>query len=174
MNLSRTSPRTRILKRLRNACIAAGVLVLLATIAGVGYTYYMGTQAPSKPFKTLEQVAPKTAPVQKPSVQAANVPTSVSVTSFTSTVAPGMNATISIQTNPTAICSITAVYNNVPSKDSGLQSKQADEFGTISWGWTIESTAPLGKWPVTITCTRNKKDAVVVGTLEISKNAAKN
>jgi hypothetical protein len=93
----------------------------------------------------------------------------VSIQSITSPVAPGDNASIYIHTNRDSKCTITAVYNNIPSKDAGLSPKTADEYGLASWSWTVESTVPVGKWPVTVTCVWNKKIAVVVGDLIVKK-----
>ena len=168
MIISRRRQKTG--KLIRNSILVIVILIILAVGAGVGYTYYLGTLAPASAFKTLDDVAPKKAvKSQKPAVDTANVPTSASITSFMTSVSPGNNATISIQTNPGAVCAITVIYNNVPSKDSGLQSKTADEYGTLTWSWTVEDTVSLGQWPITITCTHNKKDAVVTSTVDVTK-----
>lgn len=157
-----------MLRYFRNISIGFFVLLVLAVGAGIIYTWYMGQHATVKekvvPVKTTNQ--PKTtSPVQL----APNAKEGVAIQSITSPVQPGTNASVYIHTNRDSNCTITAVYNKVPSKDSGLAPKTADEFGLASWSWTVESTVPVGKWPVTVTCEWNKKIAVVIGDLVVSK-----
>jgi hypothetical protein len=114
----------------------------------------------------VQTTKPKTT---EPAQPAPNAKEGVAVQSLTSPVAPGDNASIDIHTNRDSKCTITVVYNNIPSKDAGLTPKTADEYGLASWSWTVESTVPVGKWPVTVTCEWNKKIAVVIGDLIVKK-----
>jgi hypothetical protein len=58
------------------------------------------------------------------------------------------------------------------STDSGLAQKNADEYGLLSWTWTVEPTVPLGKWPVKISCAYDGKGAFVQGDLVVAKPVA--
>jgi hypothetical protein len=58
-------------------------------------------------------------------------------------------------------------YNDVPSADSGLKPKTADDFGIVSWAWTVEATTPVGEWPVDVTCVFNDQSAMVRGKLVV-------
>lgn len=164
------SKRSRAFRVLRNIAVAFMILLVILLAVGVAYTWYMGqhgiknTPADAKPIKQKVQAKGPTKP-------SPNAKVGVSVQLLTTSVSPGANASISIKTNPDAKCTITAVYNKVPSKDSGLIPKTADEYGMVSWSWTVENTAPLGKWPVTVTCANSKNSGMVVGDLVVSKQA---
>jgi hypothetical protein len=109
-------------------------------------------------------------PVIKHVAPAANAKVGASVQTITSPVAPGDNASITIKTTPTASCTITVVYNKIASKDSGLTQKVADDYGVVSWTWTVGGATPLGIWPATVTCVYGKNSAVVQGDLRVTKN----
>lgn len=160
---------SRILRFIRNLAISIFVLLVVTVGGGVAYTWYMGQNSDGKSASVVPVSNEEpTAPVVKRVQPGANVPTSAAIQTLTSPVAPGSNASVTIKTNAEAECSITAIYNKVASTDSGLGKKQADEYGVLSWVWTVEPTVPLGKWPVTITCINNEKSAVVVGDLVVA------
>jgi len=161
--------KKRILKFLRNVAISIVVLVVLFIGAGAIYTWVMGKTA--QPVATVEEsvaTAPKST-LQRPQVDP-NAAESASVQSLTSPVAPGENASVTIKTNPGSWCTIIVKYNEVKSTDSGLVGKTSDEYGSITWTWTVESSTPEGKWPVNVTCLRNSKSAVVIGDLVVKAN----
>ncbi|RWZ78317.1 MAG: hypothetical protein EOT05_00945 [Candidatus Microsaccharimonas sossegonensis] len=123
--------------------------------------------------ETAPVIAKPTSIVNKNTVThvtlANNVPANASVQSLTSPVRPGDNASISVKGNPGSTCTIKVEYNKVSSTDSGLIAKKTDEFGVITWSWFVEATVPEGKWPVTINCEYNKKTAVVIANLVVTK-----
>jgi hypothetical protein len=43
----------------------------------------------------------------------------------------------------------------------------ADDFGIVSWTWTVEESVPLGEWPVDVTCAFNDQSAMVRGKLVV-------
>jgi hypothetical protein len=142
--------------------------VSLAVVAGVIYTWYTGQHATIKNEATpVTKVSQPT--TTQPEKLAPNDREGVAEQSFTSPVQQGDNASVDIQTNPDSTCSITAVYNNVTEKDSGLAPKTADEYGLVEWSWTVSSSAPVGTWPITINCVWNKKSAVLIENLVIQK-----
>jgi hypothetical protein len=162
--------KIRVPKVVRNTLLSIFILVLLCGALGVAYTFYMGQQAPPKAADAAP-VSQVTEPVIKPTKPSPKAPESASVQALTSPVAPGSNASIDIKTLAGSTCKIAVVYNNVPSTDSGLTPKVADDFGTVGWSWTVGPATPLGKWPVTVTCSLTNRTAVVQGTLEVSKQA---
>jgi len=160
--------KKRIVRSIRNISISVGVLVAILVAAGAAYTWFIGrNQAPAVTTATTDTTL---TPVVKAVDPAPNAPEGASVQSITSPVAPGSNASVTVKTNPGSWCTITVVYDKTASTDSGLAGKTADEFGSVSWTWTVDATAPVGKWPVTVTCLRNKLSAVVVGDLVVAKS----
>ncbi len=160
-----------VLRRIRNISISIGTLLVIFVGIGVAYTFYMSQTdtAPvvSKPESTLRPNTVKHAKL------ADNVPANASVQSLTTPVMPGDNASMSVKGNPGSTCSIKVEYNKVASADSGLIAKPTNEFGIVTWAWTLGATTPEGKWPVTVTCEYNKKTAIVIGDLVVSKIAPK-
>lgn len=159
--------KKRALRFIRNLVISIVVLLIVFVGAGVAYTWYVGQQKVVP--VSVEEDATSTEPVTttRPSIDP-KAPESASIQSLTSPITPGTNVSVVVKTNPGSWCTIKAVYNKVPSKDSGLYGKASDEYGSVSWTWTVESTVPVGKWPVTVTCVRNEKSAVVVGDLIVT------
>lgn len=148
----------------------ASIVVLLVVFigSGVAYTWYIG-QAPVESTAIAAPVAAKPAPVIKPSKPSLSNPVTASVQYITSPVAPGSNASLNLKTTATAKCAIAVEYNKIPSKDSGLAPKSADDFGVVSWTWTVDKSAAVGKWPIKVMCEYGKKSAAVQADL-IVKN----
>lgn len=163
--------KAQALKAVRNIAISFTVLLVLVVGGGVAYTWYVGQDEAANTAAIPAPVAPAPAPVVKPTKPAANAKQSAAVQMLTSPVAPGDNASIMVKTNAESDCTITVEYNKVPSTDSGLKPKKADDFGIVSWTWTVEETVPVGKWPVDVTCAFNDQTAMVRGDLvvEIAK-----
>lgn len=158
--------KRRVLVYVRNIVISVIVLAVLVVGGGLGYTWYMGEGEPGSAI--AQPVAATTSrPVIRAPKPAENVPVGVAVQSITSPVAPGSNASITIRSLPEAICTIVLKYANVPSKDSGLVEKTADDFGMVTWAWTVESGTPLGSWPTTVTCVRGEQSGVVQAELVV-------
>lgn len=142
---------------------ALGLIVLMIAV-GVLYTWYVGEQP--RPADPPARTSPRAPVITKPVVDP-TTPVGVSVQSLTSPITPGSNAAISVRTKSGATCSIKVEYNKVASTDSGLKPKPADEFGVAGWTWTVEADAPLGKWPVEVSCERDKKVGIVRAYLEL-------
>jgi hypothetical protein len=148
-------------KRAKRIFISIFLVLLLLIIAALAYTWYMGQ---FKPPPADEAPRPRqTSTFPKPTaVVDENAKVGVSSQMFTDKVVIGQNATISIKTNPLAACSITVEYNKEKSTDSGLVPKKADDYGVARWGWTVETSRPVGKWPVTVTCANAKNSGVLI------------
>lgn len=164
------SKKKRALKFVRNTVIGTVIVLILLIGAGAAYTWYMGQTPPPKvEVEEATQVTQEVPQIRAPA--ASNSPIGASVQSLSSPVAPGQNVSMIVKTKPSALCSIVVEYNKVASKDSGLIPKKADEFGVVSWTWTVDATAPEGKWPAKVTCELEKKSAVVIGDLVVSTKA---
>lgn len=167
------SPREKmhihVPKPIRNALISVGVLLTLSVVAGVGYTYYMGLNPAQDATAIATPVEASSNPIIKPTEPAANAKESASVQTLTTPVAAGSNASITVRTNAGSTCTITAVYNNVASTDSGLAPKPSDVYGMVTWTWTVDKQAPIGTWPIKVTCTYNGHSAVVQADLQVVK-----
>ena len=145
---------------------SAVIILVLAVGGGVAYSWYV-SQHSDENSQAFQKPAPAVKSEKKPPKFPDDATMGVSVQSITSPVAPGSNSSIMVKTNPDATCSVSVEYNHVPSKDSGLAPKKADEYGLVEWTWTVESTAPVGNWPVKVSCANKKNTAVVENDLRI-------
>lgn len=159
----------RIPKSVLNAAISAVVLLVLLVGGGVLYVWYTGQDAPDVAKASATPLSATSDAAPKPTKPAANAKASASVQMLTSPVVPGENVSMYVKTLPTSTCTIKVVYNDIPSTDSGLTTKTADEYGIVSWTWTVDVSAPLGTWPATVTCTYNGRSAVVQGDLKVAR-----
>jgi hypothetical protein len=158
-----------ILRRIRATFVAFAMLALVFLGAAWAYAWYSGSNSQEVKVAAVPTPKPKQQGPNKPSpTQAVNA----AVQSLTTPIMPGENASITVHTNADANCTILVEYNKVAAKDSGLVPKKADDYGLVSWGWTVPKGTPLGKWPVTVTCANLKKSGVVIGNLEVSNKPA--
>jgi hypothetical protein len=155
----------------RNISLIIATLLFVGGVAGAGYVYYIGTTEPVEPAAlpappTQNKIAQATTkPKAKPTG-----PVGVSIQVLTSPVKPGGNASLTIRTRPDAACSVKVTYKDQASTDGGLIPKTADEFGLVQWTWTVESSRPVGTWPVDVTCALGDMSGYVRGDLEVSNS----
>lgn len=136
-------------------------------VGGLIYVYITGRNTPQD---TAVFVAPvDKPPIPEPTPPGPNAPNSAAVQFIETPVKAGENSNIIVTTGPESICKIVITYNNTASKDPGLIDKKADIRGSVSWAWTVDKTATPGKYPVKVTCDRNKKIGYVEGYLEVTK-----
>lgn len=155
---------------LRKTIFSIIVLLAILILIGIAYVWYLGQQKPETAIITEIPKRPSTQKLITPHKPKPDAVVGVSVQSLSTPIAPGQNASIMIRTNPDAKCSITVTYNNVPSKDSGLVEKVADEYGMANWTWTVPAGTPLGKWPVRVTCANTAKSGMVEDKLEVKNS----
>jgi len=158
-------------RRARNIAITVFVLLVLFIGAGVAYTWYVGKHSKVEVAEVVEPHEKLPDPFAIPKKKAPDAVVSVAVQMITSPLVPGSNAMINVKTNNDAKCKISVIYDKTASTDSGLGEKVADEFGAVSWTWTVEPTAPLGSWPVKVVCANEKKSAEVVTDLKLVKES---
>jgi hypothetical protein len=161
--------RVRLPKTVVYTALSVVILLALFVGGGIAYIWYTGQNTGVETTANTPSPAPESAGPLTPTKPAANARASAAVEMITSPVAPGDNASMTIKTVPTSTCTIKVEYNKIPSTDSGLVAKTADEFGIVSWTWTIDTTVPLGTWPATVTCTYNGRSAVVQGDLTVAR-----
>lgn len=166
----RSARRSQMRRLFRRVIISIIIIISLLIGLGLTYTWYMGKYQKNP---SVDQPAPTTSVVPKASAPTISddARVGIAIQLLTSPIAPGSNSSISIKTNPKAACSIKIEYGEDKqlSTDSGLVPKTADEFGIVSWAWTVESSRPIGVWPVTVTCANKKHSAVGVGDLSVEK-----
>ena len=146
--------------------VAFGVLVVVAGLAGIGYTWYMSQQPLPD---TAQPKAPAPTKATKVPVRTVNPDAQVGVVLqyMTTPLKPPANAALNAKTNAGATCTISVKYNNVAAEDTGLVQKTADEFGLVQWTWSVPVGTPLGSWPVEITCTNEKNSGYYKAALEL-------
>jgi hypothetical protein len=167
--IAKRTKRAYLARLVRNITIGFAVLLIVSVMVGLAYIWYVD-QNSNVNNSNVTTHSKTTMPIAAtPTSPAANAKEGVSIQSITSPLMPGSNASVTVKTNQYSKCTITVVYNKVPSTDSGLTTKTADEYGMATWSWTVEGTAPIGKWPVTVTCMWNGRSAVVIGDLVITK-----
>jgi zona occludens toxin (predicted ATPase) len=157
----------RIPKTALYTVLSVVILLVLLVGGGIAYVWYTGQNTPDIATIDAASASDESDAPLTPTKPAANAQASASVQVLNSPVAPGENTSISIKTVPTSTCTIKVMYGDVPSTDSGLTTKTADEFGIVSWTWTVGATVPTGTWPVTVTCNYNGRSAVVQGNLVV-------
>lgn len=159
--------KKRYLKTALKVVLSAAVLLFLLVAAGMLYVKYTGDQSNSADQSVPEPPAQLTV---KPPEISPKAKESVAIETLSSPIKRGSPASINVKTNPKSKCTIEVKYkdssdNQVVYTNSALKVKKADEFGLISWEWPISSSAPAGKWTVTVTCFYNKKSAIVIGDM---------
>lgn len=159
--------RARRQRTARTLGIVIFCLILLGGAAGLAYTWYVGNNNPVTPVSLPETKKSPLTTVVTPKAKPTG-PVGVSVQVLSSPVKPGGNTSLTIRTRPDAACSITVTYKDQKSTDGGLIPKTADEFGTVQWTWTVESSRPVGKWPVDVTCALGEMSGYVRGDLEVA------
>lgn len=164
----RSIKRARARKRNRKILLSAFIILLIFVAGAAGYVWYTGKNVDVANMPEPLEFKPK-AEIEHVE-QAENVPQGASIQSITSTLIPGSNASVIVKTNTKSTCGISVIYDKIASKDSGLIDKESDRYGSISWSWTIDQSAPIGRWPVKITCFRTANpevSAVVIGYIDV-------
>lgn len=155
----------KIPKRAKRIGITALSMFIAIFIAGFIYAYYSdrspAADSAKKPTDNYQPLPPPPKP-------AADDKEGASIESLDSPVTPGQNTSMIIQTNATSNCDISLSYGSLKATDSGLVQKTANAYGIVTWTWTVPANAPLGNWPVNVTCHFNKQSAVVIGNLQVT------
>lgn len=160
---------TRLVPSSARRALASGVaLFLVLVVAGIAYTFFSDSQASPKAAAQSSVLSADSIQPIRPVKPAANAPVGAAVEAFSSLVTLGSDASISVRTLPGSKCKIEVLYNKIPAVDPGLSPKIADDFGTVSWDWTVGPDTLPGMWPVNVTCARHGRMGFVQATLDVS------
>ena len=86
-------------------------------------------------------------------------PLAVVISSVTSPVSHGSQASVTATTSPGAACEVEVGYASGPSKAAGLEPKPAEATGAVSWTWTVGAQTQVGTWPIAVTCSLGSETA---------------
>jgi competence protein ComEC len=103
--------------------------------------------------------APRAPPPQATEAPAQAGPLTLEIVSVTSPIAPGAIATLQAKTAPGADCTITVYYKSGPSSAAGLDPKQSDGGGNVSWSWKVGTRTTPGTWSIVVTASLNGETA---------------
>lgn len=112
------------------------------------------------PVASAEITARSLASTPDHAVQLVAKPTviTIKIVSVTSPVKRGQNATLVAKATSGAYCTITVYYKSGPSKAKGLEPKNADKKGSVSWTWKVGTNTTPGKWKIVVTAGKDKND----------------
>ena len=105
------------------------------------------TEAP----KPVTQAPTPTTEAPKPVAQAPAVQESLKITSVTSPVGGGQNATLTAIGKPNTEYSIKVVYSSGASTAKGLEAKKSNGSGAVSWTWKVGAKTKPGTYTITVT-----------------------
>lgn len=170
---SRQSKRERWLKTLRTLTV---IFVIIAVVVGGIYFLIAWLNKPkvagTTPTATETQQIPSILTPHKPPRDMA---IGSSIQTLTSPVAPGGNVSLTLRTTESAICAIKVIRLDDQMRevgrvtDGGLADKKADDFGVVTWTWTMPSDAAIATWHADILCTRDTKTTRSVGDIVVQK-----
>lgn len=104
-----------------------------------------------------ETMTPETEPPKpvteapKPVTQAPAAQESLKITSVTSPVGGGQNATLTAKGKPNTEYDIKVVYSSGASSANGLENKNSDANGNVSWTWKVGAKTKPGTYTITVT-----------------------
>ena len=161
--------KVRMPKGVRNTMISLFVLLVLFGAGGFAYTYYIDKQNSTNAINSGASSQPVDEAIT-PSKPSPKAPESASIEVLDTPIARGQTDMVSVKTQATSTCTITANYlGGTNIVDPGLIKKTADDFGTVSWNWNIAPTAPIGQGMVKVYCYFAGKSAMVEGNFQVTK-----
>ena len=91
----------------------------------------------------------------------------LSIVGVTSPVSSGSSATVTAKTAPGADCSIVVQYEHGESTAQGLESKNADGAGNVSWTWKVSPNTTPGTWPISVTASMDGQSVTTETTFVV-------
>lgn len=76
----------------------------------------------------------------------------IEIISVTSPIEANHEATLMAKVPPGATASIRVFYKSGASTAAGLEYKDADTDGIVTWSWKVSPNTKAGTWSITITC----------------------
>lgn len=125
---------------------------------------FMPTEAPSPASTKLVAPTETSLPTEEPTQEAVAEPTQeptlaateasgeqlLDIVSVTSPVLKGDNASLTVHTAAGVPCQITVYYKSGASKAKGLEAKNADDNGNVTWTWKVGSATTAGDWKIVV------------------------
>lgn len=164
------STQQRGLRTLRNVAIAMLVLVI---VIGAVYLLISWLSKPKIAGNSVVKDTQQSPTMPQPHRPPRDVPIGSSIQSLTTPVAPGGNVSLILRTTESAVCTIKVVHLDEQMRevarvtDGGLVDKTADEFGVVTWTWTMPAGAAQVTWHADITCQRDSKSTRSVGDIVV-------
>jgi hypothetical protein len=148
-------------KVIRNTTKAILILIFVCLILGVAYVYLVDKTKPLPP-KTVsssdDQAISPLPPATPPSATSAE---GVALQAMTTPVQLGAVFYLSAETNAGSLCTAYIDYPGTDGTDPNLSNQEANEYGNVTWTWTVPAKAPPGTWPLTVTCYYHGRSGVV-------------
>lgn len=169
---AKDSTRARVLRSARTVFL---IVVVLALLIGGMYAAFLWFNKP----QVITMETPVATNDQNPSfLERRKPPKDVaigsSIQALSTPVSPGSNASLTLRTTESALCVVKVTMQDSAMRevarvtDSGLSDKKADDFGVVTWTWTMPADAKFGKWQADITCTRDSKSTRSIGEIEVT------
>jgi hypothetical protein len=133
---------------------AVGKALLVAAVLLVAVACDQPTGAPTADNPTTADSAQPSAAATSPSPTPTTAQPQIQLVFVNAplTVAHGRNATLKAKTSPNTSCSIEVDYKSGPSSAAGLDTKNSDGAGNVSWTWKVGTNTTHGSWPIFVTC----------------------
>jgi hypothetical protein len=110
-----------------------------------------GAATPLPAVQTPEPT-PTLTPTPSPTPTVSPSPSPVAVAFLNAPLSARRNrsnpVTLRARTTPRLTCTIAIGYTDAPQLDPDT----ADSSGNVSWSWRVGGSAPVGTWPITVTC----------------------
>lgn len=168
---TKDTTRSRVVRRIRRALLIIMLITLLIVILALIYVWLF----PPKPDPALAPIpkGPQVPSDFSPTKFGEDVPIGSAIQSITTPISPGDNASIILRTTERSICSIAVVHIDDYGRklrqleDSGLVDKKADDYGVVSWTWTMPLDAALAEWKANMYCKRDSMSTESIGRIVV-------
>ncbi len=154
---------------------AATPVVAVETVSGSNTTAESSTTTIASGATTISLLRPTTTIKAETTTDTTETTTTTADTSLeliivevTSSVSPGSSATVKAKTAPGADCSIVVQCASGESTAKGLEPKEADASGNVSWTWRVGRRTADGEYPVWVTASMDGR-SVTEGATFVAK-----
>lgn len=154
---------------------AATPVVAVETVSGSNTTAESSTTTIASGATTISLLRPTTTIKAETTTDTTETTTTTADTSLeliilevTSSVSPGSSATVRAKTVSGADCSIVVQCASGESTAKGLEPKEADASGNVSWTWRVGRRTADGEYPVWVTASMDGR-SVTEGATFVAK-----
>lgn len=169
----RLSHKARVARRVKVGTVS--IVSVVGAVGGLLFVLVWVQKPHAVPQLATSALAQPKMPDLTSHAAGPNVPIGSSVQALSSPVAPGSNAYVTLRTTEGAVCSIKVVHLDPYQKelarvaDSGLADKTADDYGMVTWTWTMPPTAAIATWRADMYCKRGNKSTHSIGDIVVQK-----